>query len=181
MFADVKLTYTPQAPDGTASLQFNRVQDSPTPIINSWEHQTDTSHPIIKRGRIYRVAINGLQVAKRQTWEDFVFILIYLMTAAAFLLELAHKRGDDYIPVEDIRLLKANLCFVLAAAFFNLVENCFKLVVMRRFNPAWQFLYFPATINIGILAAIRLIRKSPIMGNTFNPSFRIKHSFTELA
>jgi hypothetical protein len=156
MFADVKLTYTPQAPDGTTSLQFNRVQDSITPIINSWEHQTDTSHHIIERGGIYRVTINGLQVAKRQTLEDFIFILLYVMTAAALLLELAYKRGVDYIPVKDIRLLKAALYLVLAAAFFNVVENCFMLLAMHRFNPAWQFLYFPATINIAILLAILL-------------------------
>jgi hypothetical protein len=113
------------APLGIISLEIATTKDQISNIVNAW-YNTPVTHTGETLGPEHFVPHTALDVARRQTKIDFLFLLFYSLLLALLLIRLAPENSSE-------KWVRTAVLLSFATGLLDSVENIFMLGAMN-----WQ-------------------------------------------
>ena len=114
------------SPQGIISLELATSNDRQQSIIQAWENTP-----------VNETDYTALQVAKRQTEWDYLFIFFYTLLFCLLLVRLSPAKQRE-------AWIKASLTLALAAGLLDCVENIFMLQAMNGRNVSPWKIWLPS-------------------------------------
>jgi len=123
------------SPKGIISLELNASQNKQKDILLTWQKASkQTWYFSIDPASRHKI-VNGIEVAREQTFWDFILIFCYTLMLPLLLIRVYRGR---------IKFLRIGLMLIIIAGVLDCLENIGIFLALKNFDSPCQYIYLPS-------------------------------------